>query len=378
MYLLIHFMALTLFFLAENAFRVIFPLFITEYLHYGRHYSGYFLVLFSLGGISAKFISGALADKFGKIRIYGSFLFLTALIAYAYGVVITIYILFFARFTHGFCAGAVYTVYKPITASLTTEKHLGRSLGFMGVASMVGLMIGAPIVVKLSDTYTYGNIFSYLCVIYLCAALAASLIKINENSATPLKRGINSFIEIKAILPLAALRLIHNMSYGLFIAYGVIFVRETSLAKSAFFLTAFALGNMITRPLTGYITDRTQQWYPIAVLAYLLMVCGYGTFSMQFMLTGAFVIGIGTGIEYTTINYIVYKNTPKSDLNRISATMEIVSSIATGVGACIAGLLYSGPLNKLFLFVAAMYLFQIFIITIFTLGMRRRNSCWNY
>ena len=373
MNLVYNFIAVLLFFFAEYAVRAVIPLFITDYLDFSRTYSGYFMGIFSIGGMVAKFITGAIADRFGKLRVYGIYLILSSIVVYFYGFFVSIYILMIVRLMHGFCSGAVRTIYQPVTVSLAKQQHLSRAIGITGTGAMAAMVVVAPIAVMFVDIWSYRIFFTTAAILCLSAFLMVLPIKLKEPA--PVRTGgLGTFIEISSVLPFAMLRFVHSAAHGIFMAYGIIFAKEVSLINSGLFLTAFALGNATFRSLTGFVMDRIKKWYIIMIVAYLMIIVGYTIFSFQFFILGAFLVGAGSGIDYTAINSEVFNNIGDRSMNRISATMETVVSVGAGAGAVLSGLTYTGPLNWMFLFIGGLYIVQIGLLFAYARWKERHST----
>lgn len=364
MYLIIHFLALFVFFFAEYSLSAILPIYVTEYLHYEPSYAGYTVGIFAFSALISKFCFGFLADRLGTLKVYAAGLLATGFIVFLYGFANTLLLVFLIRFLQGASSGIVRTGYQPITVSLTSQQNLGKTLGFIGLAAVIGMMVGSPFSIKVIEILPMKPLFTLMASFYIAAFIIALFIKIPDMGKVSDKFSIYGFIE-KSVLPFALLRFINAACYGVFLSYGILFARQTPGFNSGYIITVYALSNILMRPLAGYIFDTFSRPMFILLSGYIMLGAGYAIFSMSSaIIIGAFLIGMGSGMEYTGLNCAAFKKAGEKSLNKISTTMEVAFSAGMSAGGILTGLFYQGSLQLLFSITAAVYIVPIVLLFI--------------
>lgn len=364
----INFVSLFLFYLSEFAIIAVLPLFITGYLHFDKSYSGIFMGIFSAAAMITKFLSGAMADKIGRLVLYKGALFFCGVTIFFYSKVGGLAAVFVVTFLHGLSSGVVRSLFMSVIASIIPKKILGTTVGIIGIAIMASMMLSAVFSVTFIEYYSYEKLFALLTILYIVAAALIFLLKIkDEKQQFTIK--IGSFIE-KEVIPLALLRFMGAISYGLFLSYGIIHAKEIGGFNPGIVITIYAAVNIVTRPLYGFMLDKFCSPIPrLAIIApYIFLFIGYLAFSRgdaALVLIGALVIGVGSGMEYTAIGSTALKKVDKAAFNRASSTMELFLSLGIALSAMLSGLLFSGSLSAIFTFASCICILPIVFASIY-------------
>lgn len=367
MYFSLNFLALFLFFFSEYAVTAVLPLYITEYLSMDEFYSGLFTGIFSISAMTAKFASGALADGFGKLKVYKSALLFTALTVFLYSKVAGIIAVSLVILLHGGASGVVRGLFMSVTASIVSKKYLSTAIGIMGVAMTLSMMISSAGSVLFVKSYSYISFFNLLAVLYIAAATIMFLFKLPETKiSVPFKMG--SFIE-KKVIPFALFRFCGAMCYGLFLSYAVLHAKKTGGINPGLVITAYAAANIILRPLTGFIIDRINvDTKYFLILPYIVLMAGYYMFAVSgadYILVSAFIIGVGAGMEYTIIGSSALKSVGELSLNRASSTIELFFSIGIAVSSISSGLFLHAGLSTVFTVASLVNIIPVTALIIF-------------
>lgn len=351
MYFWLNFAAMLLFFSIEYSINAVLPLFITD-MGYDKSLSGVVTGIYSAAAMLSKFSCGAMADKIGRMRLYTASFVVVGIVAFFYSAAAGVTFLIVIRAAHGLSAGVLRALSHSVTASVVPKEKIGLAIGVMGISAMAAMVVAAPAGVSFVEYFSYPSLAWTLGGIGLVSAVLVAFIRVDDVKSG-VKLSLKSFIE-KSVIYLAVCRFLGAICYGLFLSYAVLHGKGYSF-NPGFVITVYAFANLMGRPLSGWILDRANPRYVI-LISYIILFAGYAVFSVNnglLILAGAFVIGIGGGIEYTAINATALKRAGEKALNRASATIEFFFSLGIASSSILSGLFFRGSLSSLYIFAAS-------------------------
>jgi len=336
---LLLFCSMSLFFFVEYSIIAIFPVYISETLNYGRSHVGLFMGIFSVSALVIKFFTGYMTDKTGRMTVFFCGLILCIICSGFFAAASAFTALVLVRLMHGAGSGAVRAVYPALTVDIVGKESAGRGLGLTGLTSMFGMVVASPAVYFLADKAGHSVVFIILTVIGILTVVPALFIRVEKRIIPYRRLSLESFIEYKVLMP-ALLRFITSIWHGLFVSYAVLHSRNAGVENAGIVLTAYALGNILARPCTGFILDKKSPGV-VAWLSYALLFAGYCIFAAaqgySGVVAGGFIIGMGAGIEHTMLPTIAAKIVGKDSLGRANSTLECAYSMGVVTGAVFCG-----------------------------------------
>lgn len=374
--LLLLFCSMSMSFFVEYSIIAVFPVYISENLHYGRSYVGLFIGIFSVSALVIKFFTGYIADKTGRMAVLVVGLVLCLICSGFYAFTTMFTALVFVRLLQGAGSGAIRAVYPAITVDIVGKLNAGKGLGFIGLTCMIGMVVASPIVFYVLESIDYKMLFMSLGIILALSLVPVMFMRVPKIILPSRKLTLASFLEYRVLMP-SFLKFIVSIWHGLFVSYAVLHARHSGITNAGVVLTAYALGNIIMRPFAGYVIDKKSPGV-IAWLAYGLLMAGYCIFAVSSgysgIVSGAFIIGMGAGIEHTMIPTIAAKIVDKSSLGRATSTLECAFSMGIITGAVFCGkATESIPFDTLFISVGILNIIPAVLFYLFVLKIYNRH-----
>ncbi|NVO86085.1 MFS transporter [Hymenobacter sp. P5252] len=349
----------------------------------GGEYKGYIIALFTLtAGLSRPF-SGKLADTVGRIpvMVFGSLV--CFICGFFYPFTVTVVGFLGLRLLHGFSTGFKPTGTAAYIADIVPLARRGEAMGLLGVAGSLGMAAGPTLGSWLAAHFT-------LDVLFYCSSGLALLSLIVQGTMTetlaPAQRQRFSWkllkieswqevVEPRVLVPAAATLLF-------LLPFGAIFtvvpdqsrvLGLTGESKGLFYL-CYTAASLVVRLLAGRASDRYGR-VPVligssfVIIASLLMLALAP--SVTGFLTGAVLFGLGTGLNSPTIYAWTVDLSHPERRGRAVSTMYMALEAGIGIGALLAGWVFSNePAHLPFVHLASAG--SVLCGLIFLLATRRR------
>ncbi|WP_218134734.1 MFS transporter [Hymenobacter lapidiphilus] len=349
----------------------------------GGEYKGYIIALFTLtAGLSRPF-SGKLADTVGRIpvMVFGSLV--CFICGFFYPFTVTVVGFLGLRLLHGFSTGFKPTGTAAYIADIVPLARRGEAMGLLGVAGSLGMAAGPTLGSWLAAHFT-------LNVLFYCSSGLALLSLIVQGTMTEtlavaqrqrfswklLK--IESWQEVfepRVLVPAAATLLF-------LLPFGAIFtvvpdqsrvLGLTGESKGLFYL-CYTAASLVVRLLAGRASDRYGR-VPVligssfVIITSLLMLALAP--SVTGFLAGAVLFGLGTGLNSPTIYAWTVDLSHPERRGRAVSTMYMALEAGIGIGALLAGWIFSNePAHLPFVHLASAG--SVLCGLVFLLATRRR------
>ena len=322
----------------------------------GGELKGLIIALFTVtAGLSRPF-SGKLADTVGRVPVMIFGVGVCVLMGLLYPIVNSIWALLLLRLLHGFSTGFKPTGTSAFIADIVPTDRRGEAMGYFGVFGSTGMAIGPSFGPWITANFSLDVMF------YISAAIAflsiAILFGMKETLEDKqrfkwslLKIKKDEILEPRVFNPSVTL-LLTSFTFGAAITLAPDMAIQMGFPQEqkGIFFTVFVVCSLLVRIVAGKISDRYGRVIVLKVAIAMIIVANIavGLANSQFMfVVSAAVFGLAIGMNSPTI----YAWTIDLSLDRARgkgiATMYIALEIGIGLGAFVAGYIYSNEVENI-------------------------------
>ncbi len=348
----------------------------------GEEYIGLIISLFTLtAGISRPF-SGKLTDRWGRIPVMVFGAVVSGVAALLYPILTTIAGFFLVRLFHGFSAGFKPTATSAYIADIVDPKKRGEALGISSFFGTTGMAAGPAIGSTIYLEFGINNLFYLSCFFaMLSVAILAGMketLHERERFKFSLLRINRSDIFEPAVFVPSIVMILTCFSFGTVLTLSPDFSTFLGIENKGLFFSVFTGSSLIVRVIGGRLSDRFGRerilWFSTMILFISMMVIGTALTTPQFFV-GAFLFGIGYGLNSPTIFAWTIDLSPGKGRGKGISTLFIFLEVGIGLGALISGTAYQGESGRFpLIFIVA----GLFSLVAFVFLMSRRNKQRQY
>ena len=327
----------------------------------GQEYLGLIVSLFTLSAAISRPFSGKLTDRWGRIPVMVVGATISGLAALIYPLTTTVFGFLLIRLLHGFSAGFKPTGTSAYVADIIPVHRRGEALGMLSMFGTIG-MASAPILGSwIFLNYDINTLF--YCSSLFSIGSVAILFGMKETLITkePFKL---SLLKIKredlyesSVLPPSVIMILTTFSFGTIITLSPNFSGFLGIENRGLFFSFFTGSSLLVRIIGGKLSDKYGR---IAVLRFStfwlfisMIVIGFSNNTTTYFV-GAFMFGIGYGLNSPTLFAWAIDLSPVKNIGRGISTLFIFLEVGIGLGALITGSLYQGVNERFpFLFVGS-------------------------
>ena len=327
----------------------------------GQEYLGLIVSLFTLSAAISRPFSGKLTDRWGRIPVMVVGATISGLAALIYPLTTTVFGFLLIRLLHGFSAGFKPTGTSAYVADIIPVHRRGEALGMLSMFGTIG-MASAPILGSwIFLNYDINTLF--YCSSLFSIGSVAILFGMKETLITkePFKL---SLLKIKredlyesSVLPPSVIMILTTFSFGTIITLSPNFSGFLGIENRGLFFSFFTGSSLLVRIIGGKLSDKYGR---IAVLRFStfwlfisMIVIGFSNNTTTYFV-GAFMFGIGYGLNSPTLFAWAIYLSPVKNIGRGISTLFIFLEVGIGLGALITGSLYQGVNERFpFLFVGS-------------------------
>lgn len=232
---------------------------------------------FTLSSLSFRFVSGALQEKYGDRLILSIGLFIIAIVTLSYTVLILPIELIMLRAINGigwaFASLSVFT----LVVKLTPAEKTGKGIGYINAINSIGLLV----LPALGSAITFGESISSFSFLFLLASLLnivgipiiwISKSKNGFDSKPENIENLSNFPMLKVIKPTLSIFLV-CLALGAVYSYSPTLAEINGVENSGYYISAFALAQIIGSIIGGNLTDRIG-FKPVATIGGTLSTIG--------------------------------------------------------------------------------------------------------
>ena len=316
----------------------------------GAEYKGYIISLFTITAAISRPFSGKLTDTIGRVPIMIFGASVAFFVGIAYPIFTTVLGFMFLRLIHGFSTGFKPTGTSAYVADIIPEDKRGEAMGFLGMASSLGMALGPTIGPLITSTYGYDVLFYFSGSIALLSIII--LFNLKETLAPEkrkkfsfklLKINKDDFFEPRVIAP-AIVFLLSTFSFGLLLTIIPDISNHLNIDNKGIYFTIFILSSLAIRFIAGRASDLHGR-IPIVLISMILLIISMLLLTfVQTKITfyiSAIVYGLSLGMSSPTVfAWTVDLSDPKK-IGRAFATMYIALEVGIGIGAFVSAKIYS-------------------------------------
>lgn len=314
----------------------------------GEEHIGLIIFLFTVSALVSRPFSGKLADEWGRIpvMVFGALVSTFAALMYPFAT--TIWFFFFVRIFHGFCTGFKPTGTAAYVADIVPMERRGAAMGIVGFASNTGTaiaMAGGPLI---TQYFGINYLFATSCVLGILSVVVLTGMKETlqnkqKLSFDRLKVSKNDFFEPRVIVP-ALMLLLTVFTFGTVLTLGPDISDSLNLPSRGIYIFSYVVASLLVRIAAGKLSDIYGRVailriaIPVITLAAILM--GTSDNQVQFI-AASILLGLGIGMSSPAIYAWTIDLSDDKFRGRGIATMYIFLEAGIGMGALLAGYLYS-------------------------------------
>jgi MFS family permease len=285
--------------------------------------------------------AGWLIDRRGSrpILLIGMAIFLLAPAGYT--VVDAVGPILSLRLVHGIGMGLFPTAAAVVVAELSPPERRGEAMGWFGIASSIGLIVGPAAGPMVASQLGYPALF------LLCAGMAAlgmvCLLFLPHAERRAVAPGWRirwqDVFSPPAVLPSLVLLFLY-VPYGTLVAFAPIIAAARGLGNAGFFYTAFAGAMLLVRSKAGELSDRHGR--PAVILpgmlvaAAALVVLALASGPAGVLAAGV-IFGIGFGAVQPALMALTTDRVAEADRGKAMGTFFTAWEMGIALGAASAG-----------------------------------------
>ena len=339
----------------------------------GQEYLGLVVSLFTLSAAVSRPFSGKLTDKWGRIPVMFIGACISGLAAFIYPLTTTVFGFLSIRLLHGFSAGFKPTGTSAYVADIIPANRRGEALGILSMFGTIG-MASAPIFGSwIFLTYDINTLFYISSVFSIGSVLILFGMKETLKNKEPFKLALlkigKADLYEPSVIPPSLIMMLTTFSFGTVITLSPDFSSFLGIHNKGLFFSFFTGSSLLVRFLGGKLSDHFGRIlilrYSTLCLCISMIIIGFSTDSTSYF-AGAFLFGIGYGLNSPTLFAWAVDLSPEKSIGRGISTLFIFLEVGIGVGSLISGSFYQGFTTRfpwLFM-ISSFFSFIAFIIVL--------------
>lgn len=338
----------------------------------GRPYIGLIIALFTLtAGLSRPF-SGKITDTVGRVPVmaFGSLVCVCCGLLYPY--LLTVWGFLMLRLIHGFSTGTKPTATSAYVADVVPADRRGEAMGTLGIFTATGMSIGPAIGSWLADQYSLNTLFYASSAFALLSVLTIlrmpETLPVKQRFHLGLLRLTRAEVFDKQATHPFVVMLLQSFSSGVVLTVIPALGTSVGLTNKGLFFTVYTVASLLIRLVFSRASDRYGRVPILAistvVLAVSLVMLAFAQSQAMFF-AAAIIYGLSWGMNSPTLQAWTVDLSADATRGRALATMYIALEAGIGLGAVLAGWLFttlswgiqaSFALGAFFTLIAALYL----------------------
>ncbi len=319
----------------------------------GGEYKGFIIALFTLTAAVSRPFSGKLTDTVGRIpvMVFGSLVCFVCGFAYPWALTVGSFLLL--RLLHGFSTGFKPTATAAFVADIVPAAKRGEAMGLLGVTGSLGMAAGPAFGSWLAEHFSLNVMFycssaAALLSVLVQGTLTETLPKTQRRRFSPALLKLNwrnDIFEPRVLAP-ALTTLLCLFPYGAVLTVIPDQSRLLGLVgpTKGLFYICYTAASLVVRLVAGKASD-THGRVPVLRWSVGLLALGLAVLvwspSVPVFLLGAIIFGVGTGLNSPTLYAWTIDLSHPERRGRGVATMYIALEVGIGLGALLAGWLFS-------------------------------------
>jgi MFS family permease len=341
----------------------------------GGELKGLIIALFTVTAGFSRPFSGKLADTVGRVPVMIFGVAVCVLLGVLYPVVSTVWALLLLRLLHGFSTGFKPTGTSAFIADIVPANRRGEAMGFFGVFGSTGMAIGPAIGPRITAAFSldimfYVSAFVAFLSIAILFGMKETLSNKQKFKWSLLKIKKDEILEPRVFNPSITL-LLTSFTFGaaITLAPDMAIQMGFSQEEKGIFFTVFVVCSLLVRIVAGKVSDRygrviVLKWAIVFIIAANISMAL--THSQEMLIISAAIFGFAIGMNSPTIYAWTIDLSLDKARGKGIATMYIALEIGIGLGAFVAGFIYSNEAENIpFVFVTCAVLALLALLFLF-------------
>ena len=343
-------------------------------------YIGLTTTLATVAAVIVRPVSGVVVDRYGRrgVLVFGFIVMAVTVILYAVfpiaGAVLAL------RFIQGIGWGFGSTANSTIAADIIPRRRFAEAMGYYAMTNSLAMALAPAFTIWLMER-GYSQIMIMTAAGFTVAALAMAIVLfITDYEQPPLKDdiplseafAIKNMFEKSAVFPSSVAFLV-SMGLAAISTFLALMAADRGIDGVALYFIAYAVTNVVTRPLVGHWADAKGFYYPgimaCVVTAISLTVIAFAQ-SLPAIILAGILVGLGIGTATSVFQTMSVATVPASSRGAATSTNLFLFNGGIAAGAFVAGLLLE-PVGYTGMFLA-MALSSLLGGTVFVCGGRAR------
>ena len=319
----------------------------------GAEHKGLIISLFTLtAGISRPF-SGKLTDQWGRVPVMAIGSIVCVICGFLYPILSSLSGFFLLRLVHGFSTGFKPTATSAYIADIIPSSRWGEALGMHGLCYSIGSALGPALGGFIEQAYGINTMFYFSSLFAFLSIIIVFNMKETLKTKRPFHTSMLSIskkdiLEVR-VLPAAIVMLLCYSASGVILTLIPDWSENLGVINKGLFFTVYTVASVAIRLLSRKAADQygriIMMRIGIVIMALSLFVLGFGK-SVNYLILGASIFGIGSGILSPALNAWTIDLSEPSHRGRAMATMYIALEAGIGFGALFAGYIYQDIMNR--------------------------------
>jgi MFS family permease len=292
--------------------------------------AGLFLGFLTYSSAFSAPLTGALADRVGKRRMLITGSLAIAAFSSVYSVLRDYRFLLALVLVHGVFWSGLLSASSAYITDIIPAHRRAEGISYWGLSNILAIAVAPQFGFAI-----YARGWASVCAATALLNLIMAVIAWRLPADAPVARAAahrGPLVEWH-VLALSLTLFMYSFGYGGITSFVALYADQNGVVPKSIFFTAFALTILVTRPITGRLSDRIghrRVFLPclglIVVGLALLAIDG----SKRGLISAAIVFGTGLGSAYPA--YAAYVMTSVDDARRGAAFGSILAAFDTGIG----------------------------------------------
>ncbi|MBN2038606.1 MAG: MFS transporter [Spirochaetes bacterium] len=253
-------------------------------------------------------VAGPVTTKFDKRKLMIMVFALGGFVNIGYALFHNIPSFVVFRFLHGVQYSLVGSLIMTLAGDNLPKEKMASGMGFYGLGGAVGMAIGPSIGINLlktgtefkNESFGFTCVFLFAMVILFLAVIPSYILSPDRKSEEDKKNTGAWYKNIASVhaIPATVVMFFIIIGWAVYNAYIVEFSRELGIAGISAFFTVLAFVLIISRPLSGWLSDRfgvAMVIIPAIIIFGISFIIVGMSKSLPLMLVGAGLAAIGYG-----------------------------------------------------------------------------------
>jgi MFS family permease len=314
----------------------------------GREYIGWVIALFTLTAGLARPFSGKITDTVGRVPVmaFGSLVCFVCGLLYPW--LITVAGFLTLRLIHGFSTGTKPTATSAYVADVVSADRRGEAMGALGMFTATGMSLGPVIGSFLVNNASMNTMFYTssgfaLLSIVLLLRLPETLENRQPFSLRLFRLRRDEWFDWGTRRPFLV-QFLNSFASGVVITLAPALSESVGVANKGWFFALYTLASLLIRLLFAKASDQYGR-VPVLIgatgtLAVSLLMLVF-TNSVWLFLASAVVYGCAWGMNSPTLQAWAVDTSDEATRGRAMATLYIALEAGIGLGAVVAGWLFT-------------------------------------